>query len=224
MYRFISSPSSQIVAAAAANTFLKSAGSPALKRSILTIGKRLSSSTTPPGAAASVVVKDSQKNYSTAAEPFLNGSTSTYVEEMYNSWLADPASVHAVRKFVKKIIPKPILELLHQILRVGTPSSVRPMGVRLQVRHTFDPQILRHLNQIHFHYLPLGVQVLQDWCPWVWGRVLEWEEQSRKKLLMIISPFKQSFVVIRFGNVAIMHFALELKMGFALISLGNFWG
>lgn len=34
-----------------------------------------------------------------AAEPFLNGSSSIYVEEMYNSWLQDPKSVHAVRHF-----------------------------------------------------------------------------------------------------------------------------
>jgi 2-oxoglutarate dehydrogenase E1 component len=31
-----------------------------------------------------------------AAEPFLNGSSSVYVEEMYNSWLQDPKNVHAV--------------------------------------------------------------------------------------------------------------------------------
>lgn len=31
-----------------------------------------------------------------AAEPFLNGSSSQYVEDMYNAWLADPSSVHAV--------------------------------------------------------------------------------------------------------------------------------
>lgn len=33
---------------------------------------------------------------SVAAEPFLNGSSSIYVEEMYNSWLVDPKSVHKV--------------------------------------------------------------------------------------------------------------------------------
>lgn len=33
---------------------------------------------------------------SAAAEPFLNGTNSGYVEEMYNNWLRDPASVHAV--------------------------------------------------------------------------------------------------------------------------------
>lgn len=32
---------------------------------------------------------------SAAAEPFLNGSSSAYVETMYNSWLADSSSVHA---------------------------------------------------------------------------------------------------------------------------------
>lgn len=33
---------------------------------------------------------------SVAAEPFLNGSSSVYIEEMYNAWLVDPKSVHAV--------------------------------------------------------------------------------------------------------------------------------
>lgn len=37
------------------------------------------------------------KHYnSSVPEPFLNGSTAGYVEEMYNAWLRDPASVHAV--------------------------------------------------------------------------------------------------------------------------------
>ena len=38
------------------------------------------------------------RNYASAhvAEPFLNGSTSVYIEEMYNAWLADPTSVHKV--------------------------------------------------------------------------------------------------------------------------------
>lgn len=31
-----------------------------------------------------------------AAEPFLNGSSSNYVEEMYNAWQEDPSSVHKV--------------------------------------------------------------------------------------------------------------------------------
>ncbi|XP_020278096.1 2-oxoglutarate dehydrogenase, mitochondrial isoform X3 [Pseudomyrmex gracilis] len=33
-------------------------------------------------------------NSRVATEPFLNGSTSSYVEEMYNAWLQDPTSVH----------------------------------------------------------------------------------------------------------------------------------
>ena len=31
-----------------------------------------------------------------AQEPFLNGSSSVYVEEMYSAWLKDPSSVHKV--------------------------------------------------------------------------------------------------------------------------------
>ncbi|XP_018575609.1 2-oxoglutarate dehydrogenase, mitochondrial isoform X3 [Anoplophora glabripennis] len=34
-------------------------------------------------------------NVPAAAESFLNGSSSQYVEDMYNAWLADPSSVHA---------------------------------------------------------------------------------------------------------------------------------
>lgn len=33
---------------------------------------------------------------SAAAEPFANGTTASYVEEMYNAWLRDPSSVHTV--------------------------------------------------------------------------------------------------------------------------------
>ncbi|XP_017882188.1 2-oxoglutarate dehydrogenase, mitochondrial isoform X6 [Ceratina calcarata] len=43
-----------------------------------------------------VMVSEAQRKYSSrvATEPFLNGSTSSYVEEMYNAWLQDPHSVH----------------------------------------------------------------------------------------------------------------------------------
>ncbi|CAH1960074.1 unnamed protein product [Acanthoscelides obtectus] len=34
-------------------------------------------------------------NVPAATEPFLNGSSGQYVEDMYNAWLADPSSVHA---------------------------------------------------------------------------------------------------------------------------------
>ncbi|KAK9299313.1 hypothetical protein QLX08_007660 [Tetragonisca angustula] len=42
-----------------------------------------------------VIVTESIRKYSkVATEPFLNGSSSSYVEEMYNAWLQDPHSVH----------------------------------------------------------------------------------------------------------------------------------
>lgn len=46
----------------------------------------------PPSLCAGV------RNYNVpvSQEPFLNGTSSTYVEDMYNAWLADPNSVHAV--------------------------------------------------------------------------------------------------------------------------------
>lgn len=54
-----------------------------------------------------VMVAKSARKYSNrvATEPFLNGSSSSYVEEMYNAWLQDPHSVHVVsNKFIKYII------------------------------------------------------------------------------------------------------------------------
>ena len=35
-------------------------------------------------------------NVPAAQESFLNGGSSVYVEQMYDSWLRDPSSVHAV--------------------------------------------------------------------------------------------------------------------------------
>lgn len=41
---------------------------------------------------------DSKRGYAAKAaqEPFLNGSSSVYVEEMYRAWQQDPNSVHKV--------------------------------------------------------------------------------------------------------------------------------
>ncbi|EFA04760.2 2-oxoglutarate dehydrogenase complex component E1 isoform X6 [Tribolium castaneum] len=47
---------------------------------------------TAPGASCAAV---RSYNVPAASEPFLNGSSSQYVEDMYNAWLADPSSVHA---------------------------------------------------------------------------------------------------------------------------------
>jgi len=96
MYRLVATQNSQAVAAAA-NTLMKSAtASP--KKSLVSMTKRMTS-TTPPQATSTTTSKDQQqqKNYATqaAAEPFLNGSSGAYVEEMYNAWLQNPQSVHA---------------------------------------------------------------------------------------------------------------------------------
>ncbi|XP_051174483.1 2-oxoglutarate dehydrogenase complex component E1 isoform X3 [Leptopilina boulardi] len=51
----------------------------------------------PLARTSQVVIPESGRRYSSsrvATEPFLNGSTSSYVEEMYNAWLQDPSSVH----------------------------------------------------------------------------------------------------------------------------------
>ena len=47
-----------------------------------------------------------KRNYATqaAAEPFLSGSSSVYVEEMYSAWQRDPNSVHKVSCFHHSMI------------------------------------------------------------------------------------------------------------------------
>lgn len=45
---------------------------------------------------AATVGTPSRLYNSAAAEPFANGTTASYVEDMYNSWLRDPSSVHTV--------------------------------------------------------------------------------------------------------------------------------
>lgn len=44
------------------------------------------------------IARSGRINYATqaAAEPFLNGSSSVYLEEMYAAWQKDPNSVHKV--------------------------------------------------------------------------------------------------------------------------------
>lgn len=37
-------------------------------------------------------------------EPFLSGSNSTYVEEMYYAWLEEPNSVHKVRFIYLRLV------------------------------------------------------------------------------------------------------------------------
>lgn len=49
---------------------------------------------------------------SAAAEPFLNGSSTAYVEEMYNAWLRDPASVHAVSSLSKMKRVRVLMKLI----------------------------------------------------------------------------------------------------------------
>lgn len=42
-------------------------------------------------------------NSSVTAEPFLNGTSSIYLEEMYYAWLEDPKNVHKVRYAIKQM-------------------------------------------------------------------------------------------------------------------------
>ncbi|XP_031346025.1 2-oxoglutarate dehydrogenase, mitochondrial isoform X3 [Photinus pyralis] len=47
------------------------------------------------GSNRALSVTSVQRNVPVSAEPFLNGTSGAYVEDMYNAWLKDPSSVHA---------------------------------------------------------------------------------------------------------------------------------
>lgn len=59
-------------------------------------GHRFASWLLPKTKPALAAVTTRSYNVPAASEPFLNGSSTTYVEDMYNAWLADPSSVHTV--------------------------------------------------------------------------------------------------------------------------------
>lgn len=42
------------------------------------------------------------KGYPVSAEPSLDASSAGYLEDMYNSWLKDPGSVHSVRLYNRR--------------------------------------------------------------------------------------------------------------------------
>lgn len=50
-----------------------------------------------PDTARRVLLRGQRYASSGASEPFLSGSNSNYVEEMYYAWLENPKSVHKVR-------------------------------------------------------------------------------------------------------------------------------
>ena len=49
-----------------------------------------------PRVRASILRLTKQSSSSAAAEPFLSGSSGSYVEQMYEAWSQDPSSVHKV--------------------------------------------------------------------------------------------------------------------------------
>ena len=68
-------------------------------------------------ASPKTLAHQSNRGYAAqvTAEPFLNGSSSNYVEEMYNAWLEDHNSVHKVSHCFRKINSLIILNHLDQI-------------------------------------------------------------------------------------------------------------
>ena len=68
------------------------------ERNLTTVGKavfcRVCSSWT--GNRGSVSTLPRQYATQSAAEPFLSGSSSAYIEDMYSAWQEDPSSVHKV--------------------------------------------------------------------------------------------------------------------------------
>lgn len=66
-----------------------------------------------------------------AQEPFLNGSNSNYVEEMYLSWKEDPKSVHRVGNHFTSLRDKRILRVREKMYMM---IFMREMYVRASIR------------------------------------------------------------------------------------------
>lgn len=56
----------------------------------------LLSRTAPPAICSTATTSVRCYNVPAESDPFLNGSSGSYLEDMYNAWLADPSSVHPV--------------------------------------------------------------------------------------------------------------------------------
>lgn len=67
-----------------------------------------------------------------AAEPFLSGTSSNYVEEMYYAWLENPKSVHKVRSKLSGIRP-PLLCVRGLRFCVGAGKCRHPRRIQLAV-------------------------------------------------------------------------------------------
>lgn len=124
---------------------------------------------------------------SASAEPFLNGSNAGYVEEMYNSWLRDPASVHAVRK----------LQAVQYSVKITCDSLHFSHGTRISATTRMS-----HLR--HWHPLP---RVTCRWLstvdqPRLWQEVLVAPWPPMSEWSMIIWMFRRLSAVIRYENEA----------------------
>ena len=62
---------------------------------------------------------------SVVAEPFLNGTSSTYVEEMYESWLENPSSVHKVMYIFRVIMFKYLLFYGPDAIAIAISNSMK---------------------------------------------------------------------------------------------------
>lgn len=54
-------------------------------------------------ATQSLPVHDNKYSTNVNHEQFLNGTSASYIEDMYNAWLADPKSVNVVSKRVHSL-------------------------------------------------------------------------------------------------------------------------
>lgn len=132
----------------------------------------------------------SVRNYSVAADkPSLDGNSTTYIEEMYNSWLRDPASVHTVRNQMKfhpnqekksTLITKSGFQFNSQI------SHGMPIFVAMHIvhrHHTHQYNVIKcHCHKLH--------RLLVDVH---WAQLLN----LTIKWSMIIWLYKQLFEAIR---------------------------
>ena len=90
----------------------------------------------------------SQKNE--AAEAFLNGSSATYIEEVYHAWLADPKSVHKS------------WDIYFRTNSIDTPPTLGGDELTLPAAQTQSLQQILHLLQQATHLPTAGHSVYQS--------------------------------------------------------------
>lgn len=91
------------------------------------------------------------------SEPFLNGTSSNYVEEMYSAWLENPKSVHKVQYASTLTCKNPQFSL-----KPYNNATSRPQTFHTYSQSSYFPAVKLHITSVTFY---------------IWAVVLLWVNQ-----------------------------------------------